>query len=83
MWFFETYPEYNWEMILNVTKKYVDVTLENDVRYLQSSKYFIKKQDKNLEITSKVLLCQVSLLGRNAPDPTSRRRAPVQRLLMK
>lgn len=52
MWFFETYPEYNWEMILDVTKKYVETTSENDVRYLQSSKYFIKKQDKNLEITS-------------------------------
>jgi hypothetical protein len=52
MWFFETYPEYNWEMILDVTKKYVEITSENDVRYLQSSKYFIKKQDKNLEITS-------------------------------
>lgn len=51
-WFFETYPEYTWELVLNATKKYVEVCTENDVKYLQTSKYFIKKQDKNLEITS-------------------------------
>ena len=52
VWFFDTYPEYNWEMVLDVTRKYVDVVSENDVKFLQTSKYFIKKQDKNLEITS-------------------------------
>lgn len=51
-WFFETYPEYNWEIVLEATRKYVGVVSENDVRFLQTSKYFIKKQDKNLEITS-------------------------------
>lgn len=51
-WFFESYPEYTWELVLNATKKYVEVCTENDVKYLQTSKYFIKKQDKNLEITS-------------------------------
>lgn len=51
-WFFETYPEYNWEMVLNASRKYVQVVSENDVKFLQTSKYFIKKQDKNLEITS-------------------------------
>jgi len=51
-WFFEAYPEYTWELVLNATKKYVEVCTENDVKYLQTSKYFIKKQDKNLEITS-------------------------------
>jgi hypothetical protein len=52
-WFFKEYPNYNWELVLEMTKKYVEIFNESgDYRYMQSSKYFIKKQDKNMEVTS-------------------------------
>ena len=52
-WFFEEYPEYDWDMVLNATEKYVKVFDENnDYTYLQSSKYFIKKDDRNKNTTS-------------------------------
>jgi hypothetical protein len=52
-WFFTEYPEYDWEMVMNVTKKYVE-TFETscDYTYMQSSKYFIKKEDRNKTIIS-------------------------------
>jgi hypothetical protein len=52
-WFFTEYPEYDWETILRVTKKYVEQFEEGcDYTYMQTSKYFIKKDDKNRVTTS-------------------------------
>ena len=70
-WFFETYPEYNWEMVINATKKYVEVVSSNDVKYLQTSKYFIKKQDKNLEITSTLASLCWNIVEGNDEDVTA------------
>jgi hypothetical protein len=52
-WFFQEYPEYNWDLVLEATAKYV-ATFEdsNDYTYMQTSKYFIKKDDKNKVTTS-------------------------------
>ena len=52
-WFFQEYPEYDWELVLKATTKYVQSFEEsNDYTYMQSSKYFIKKDDKNRVTTS-------------------------------
>lgn len=50
-WFFENYPEYGWDVILQATKSHIE-GFNGDYSYLQLSKYFIKKQDKNGIITS-------------------------------
>jgi hypothetical protein len=52
-WFFEEYPEYTWEQVLFAAEKYAeefDKTM--DYQYMQTSKYFIKKEDKNKTVTS-------------------------------
>lgn len=52
-WFFQEYPEYDWDMVLTATEKYIKVFEEsNDYTYMQTSKYFIKKDDKNRVTTS-------------------------------
>jgi hypothetical protein len=50
-WFFNTYPEYDWEKVLEATKIYVD-GFEGDYTYIQLSKYFVKKEDKNRNVSS-------------------------------
>lgn len=52
-WFFQEYPEYDWEMVLNATEKYVKMFEDScDYTFMQTSKYFIKKDDKNKVSTS-------------------------------
>ena len=52
-WFFKEYPEYTWEDVLTVTKNYVASYNESmDYTYMQTSKYFIKKEDKVKSINS-------------------------------
>ena len=52
-WFFANYPEYTWEDVLNATEKYVkDFEESCDYTYMQTSKYFIKKDDKSRVTTS-------------------------------
>lgn len=53
LWFFDEYPEYSWEEILEAAKRYVSpFHTSMDFTYLQSAKYFIKKEDKNKTVTS-------------------------------
>ena len=45
-WFFETY-DYSWEQIIKATKMYVNEYRSNEYMYMQTSQYFIAKQDKH------------------------------------
>ena len=45
-WFFETY-EYVWEDVINATKMYVNEYRDAEYMYMQTSQYFICKQDKH------------------------------------
>lgn len=49
-WFFENYS-YDWEIIFNATKKYVNEYSINGYDYMSTSQYFIRKQalDKSFE----------------------------------
>lgn len=52
-WFFKEYPEYSWEDVMVATEKYIKVYEDaSDFTYMQTSKYFIKKEDKSKTITS-------------------------------
>jgi hypothetical protein len=52
-WFFLEYPEYSWDDVIFATKKYIEHHNESDdYTYMQTSKYFIKKDDKNKSTTS-------------------------------
>ena len=45
-WFFETY-DYTWDDIIKATKMYVNEYRDADYLYMQTSQYFICKQDKH------------------------------------
>jgi len=43
-WFFENY-KFDWDTILEATEKYVEEFRQNNYLYMQTSKYFIRKQE--------------------------------------
>ena len=45
-WFFETY-DHTWDDIIKATKMYVNEYRDADYLYMQTSQYFISKQDKH------------------------------------
>ena len=45
-WFFETY-EYEWADVIKATKMYVNEYRDAEYMYMQTSQYFISKQDKH------------------------------------
>jgi len=70
-WFFETYPEYGWDVILQATKEYVE-SFGEGFMYMQTSKYFIKKEDKNKVITSGLATaCDAIMEGENEEESPS------------
>lgn len=46
LWFFRSYPDYTWEMVLSATAKYIE-SQNTDFKYCMTAAYFIKKDDKN------------------------------------
>ena len=52
-WFFGEQPDYDWDMVFKATAEYVKPFDEtSDYQYMQTSKYFIRKDDKNKNTTS-------------------------------
>jgi hypothetical protein len=53
-WFFATFPEFNWETVLEATRAYISYqeTSREGLRYVSTAKNFIKKEDKNRNVNS-------------------------------
>lgn len=67
-WFFENY-EYSWEVVLGATRKYVE-SKKDDVTYMRTSAYFIRKQDSSkVEISDLAHWCE--LVQQELDDPDS------------
>ena len=45
VWFFKTYPEYTWELVIDAADVYVQLKAKVDFKYAVTSSYFIKKTD--------------------------------------
>lgn len=55
IWFFKTYPEYDWDLILDATDYYNMVFEKKRYMYMATSSYFIKKTNpQTKETTSKL-----------------------------
>ena len=55
IWFFKTYPEFDWDIILDATEYYNEVFKRKNYMYMVTSSYFIKKTNTTTkEITSKL-----------------------------
>lgn len=45
IWFFKTYPEYDWDLILDATDYYNMLFEKKQYKFMATSSYFIKKTD--------------------------------------
>ena len=55
VWFFKTYPEYDWDLVLDATDYYNDVFKKKNYMYMATSSYFIKKANTTTkEVSSKL-----------------------------
>lgn len=53
-WFLKEYPEYDKELILKATQKYIDQEAHSGFKYLQRCDYFISKEDTSKLKTSRL-----------------------------
>jgi hypothetical protein len=68
-WFFENYPEYTWEQVIEATTRYAEEFDKSmDYQYMQTSKYFIKKEDINKTVTSNLATMCYNILENNFTD---------------
>lgn len=65
-WFFATYPDYDWDLVHRATDAYLN-SLEQGpdmYKYISTSKYFIKKQEKNGDLLCRLAdWCETVLTG--------------------
>ena len=54
VWFFKTYPEYDWDLVLDATEYYVDTFAKKNYMYMATSSYFIKKTMTTKEVKCKL-----------------------------
>ncbi len=55
VWFFKTYPEYDWNLVLDATEYYNAVFKRKGYQFMVTSSYFIKKTNTiSKEVTSKL-----------------------------
>jgi hypothetical protein len=55
IWFFKTFPEYDWDLVLDAADYYIYVKSKQDFQYTITSSYFIKKTDPRTKETRSVL----------------------------
>lgn len=67
-WFFETY-DYTWDDVIKATKMYVNEYRDAEYLYMQTSQYFICKQDKHrVKHSTLADYCDMILEGINTED---------------
>lgn len=67
-WFFKNH-EYDWETVLKATNKYISEYAQKDYNYMRTSKYFIKKSEKDGSITSDLAsYCEMIVTGEGDRD---------------
>jgi hypothetical protein len=55
VWFFKTYPEYDWDLVLDATDFYNESFKKKNYMYMATSSYFIKKHNpQTKEVSSKL-----------------------------
>jgi hypothetical protein len=54
VWFFKTYPEYDWDLVLDAADDYTKLFEKKNYLYMATSSYFIKKMNSQKEVTSKL-----------------------------
>jgi len=71
MWFFQEYPDYDWETILEATEKYVEEYRLKNYEYMRTAMYFIKKLKDGTSESELANYCDIAL---NSEDYVPQRR---------
>jgi hypothetical protein len=60
IWFFKTYPEFDWDLVLNATDYYKHLKEKEGFKFMMNSSYFIQKTDPTTKIARSALadMCQ-------------------------
>lgn len=63
VWFFKTYPEYNWDLVLDATDYYIYTKMKENMEYMTTSSYFIQRTDPITKVNRSMLAdyCQIIL----------------------
>jgi hypothetical protein len=63
VWFFKTYPDYDWDLVLDATDYYLFTKQKDGFMYTVTSSYFIQKTDPRTKISRSALAdhCQMIL----------------------
>lgn len=61
VWFFDKYPDYNWDLVLKVTKKFIDKAAENNYSGLGKCNYFVQKKIGTTIQSTLADLCETEL----------------------
>lgn len=63
VWFFKTYPEYDWELVLDATDYYMYTKQKENMEFMTTSSYFIQRTDTYTKTNRSLLAdyCQMIL----------------------
>lgn len=61
MWFFQEYPDYSWDTILEATEKYVEEYRLKNYEYMRTAMYFIKKLKDGTSESELANYCDIAL----------------------
>ena len=63
IWFFKTYPEYDWDLVLDATDSYIFHKRKVTSSFMVTSRYFIQKTDLKTKLSRSILAdyCQMIL----------------------
>lgn len=62
VWFFKTYPDYDWDLVLDATDYYLYTKQKEGFMYTVTSSYFIQKTDPRTKISRSALADHCQLL---------------------
>ncbi len=63
VWFFKTYPEFDWNLVLDATDYYIYTKQKDGYNFMINSSYFIQKTDPRTRVSRSALAdhCQMIL----------------------
>lgn len=67
VWFFKTYPEFDWDLVLEATNYYNYLKQKDGYKFMSTSSYFIQKIDIKTKV-SKCTLADYCQLLKDDPD---------------
>ncbi len=65
VWFFKTFPEYNWNLVLDATDYYIYTKAKENYLYMSTSSYFIHKVETRTKTWKSILADHCQMIQEN------------------